>query len=66
MLFINSFPLQKHIVRSKAVELLFIVATCSIVCGGFVFCPCFIIQYLVVLSSFSIILMRKRELVVLL
>ena len=59
MLHINPFPIQKHIVRSKAVDLLFIVVT--IVCGCFVFYTCFVIQYLMVLFSFTIILVRKRE-----
>ena len=44
-------------------ESLFNVA--PIICGGSVFCPCFVMDYLV-FSSFAIILMRKRELVALL
>ena len=38
---------------------------CPHVCGDSVFCPCFVMHYLHV-SSFAIILMRERELVVLL
>ena len=49
---------------SVCVYSLFIVA--HIVYGGSVFGPCFVMQYLSFLSSFVIILMRKRELVALL
>ena len=46
------------------VDSLFIAT--SIVCGGFVFGHCFVMQYLCVYSSFAIILLLKRELVALL
>ena len=38
----------------------------TIVCGVFVFGPCFVMQYLSAISSFAIILLRRRELVALL
>ena len=36
-----------------------------IVCGGFVFGPCFVVQYFLVFPSFAIISLGKRELVAL-
>ena len=41
MLYINPFPIQKHVVRSVIVDSLFIVATT--VSGCFVFCLCFLV-----------------------
>ena len=37
----------------------------TIVCGGSVFGPCFVMHYLVSFPSLAIILMRKKELVAL-
>ena len=47
-----------HLRRSVVVDSLLSVA--PIVCGGFVFDPCFC-EVLCVLSNFSIILMGKKE-----
>ena len=49
---------------SVVVDSLFIVA--PIICGGSVFGPYFVMQYLSVLSSFAIFLMGKRKLIALL
>ena len=50
--------------------LFFIVIVAPITCWGFVLGPCFVMQYvvsfLVLLSSFAIILLGKRELLALL
>ena len=62
-------PTASAAVSSKAVILLFInslFVVAPTVCGSFLLGPCFVIKYLVSISSFTIISLRKRELVTLL